>query len=132
MTAVKLSQELPVPAQAVWSVIGGFNGLPDWHPAVEKSESKTEGGVKVRTLTLVGGGQIVERLEHASEQERSYTYSILSGAPCRSRITRRPFGSVSRAGAATLNGPATSRLPARRRTMPRRQFARCTRPDSKT
>ncbi len=81
MTAVKLSQELPVPAQAVWSVIGGFNGLPDWHPAVEKSESKTEGGVKVRTLTLVGGGQIVERLEHASEQERSYTYSILSGGP---------------------------------------------------
>ena len=79
MTAVKVSQELPVPAQAVWSVIGGFNGLPDWHPAVEKSESKTEDGVKVRTLTLVGGGQIVERLEHASEQERSYTYSILSG-----------------------------------------------------
>lgn len=79
MTAVKVSQELPVPAQAVWSVIGGFNGLPDWHPAVEKSESKTEDGVKVRTLTLVGGGQIVERLEHASEQERSYTYSIISG-----------------------------------------------------
>ena len=79
MTEVKLAQELPVPAQAVWSLIGGFNGLPDWHPAVEKSETKTEDGVKVRTLTLVGGGQIVERLDSADEHARTYTYSILSG-----------------------------------------------------
>ena len=79
MTAVKVSQELPVPAQAVWSVIGGFNGLPDWHPAVEKSETKTEEGARIRTLSLAGGGQIVERLESADENERTYTYSILSG-----------------------------------------------------
>ena len=79
MAAVKMSQELPVPAQAVWSVIGGFNALPDWHPAVEKSETKTEGDAKVRTLHLAGGGEIVERLESADEKERTYTYSILSG-----------------------------------------------------
>ena len=79
MTAVKVSQELPVPAQAVWSVIGGFNGLPDWHPAVEKSETKTEEGARIRTLSLAGGGQIVERLESSDENERTYTYSILSG-----------------------------------------------------
>ena len=79
MTAVKLSQDLPVPAQAVWSVIGGFNGLPDWHPAVEKSETKTEDGARIRTLSLAGGGRIVERLESADENERSYTYSLLSG-----------------------------------------------------
>ena len=79
MAAVKMSQNLPVPAQAVWSVIGSFNGLPDWHPAVEKSETKTEGGTKIRTLHLVGGGEIVERLESADDKERTYNYSILSG-----------------------------------------------------
>lgn len=79
MTTVKLTQNLPVPAQVVWSVIGGFNGLPDWHPAVEKSTTETEDGAKTRTLTLVGGGKIVDRLESASEKERTYTYSILSG-----------------------------------------------------
>lgn len=78
MTAVKLSQDLPVSANAVWGVVGSFNGLPDWHPAVEKSETKTEDGVKVRTLSLVGGGKIIERLEGADEKDRSYSYSILS------------------------------------------------------
>ena len=79
MTAVKVSQNLPVPAQAVWSVIGGFNSLPEWHPAVEKSETESEGGAKTRTLTLAGGGKIVEKLESANEKDRSYSYSILSG-----------------------------------------------------
>lgn len=79
MTKVNVTQELPVPAQAVWQVIGGFNALPDWHPAVEKSETKKEKGEMTRTLTLAGGGTIVERLETADDKERTYTYSILNG-----------------------------------------------------
>ena len=79
MANVSISQELPVPAQTVWSVVGGFNALPDWHPAVAKSETQTEGGAKVRTLSLAGGGTIVERLEQVDDKERAYTYSILSG-----------------------------------------------------
>lgn len=78
MSVVKMSQNLPVPAQVVWGVIGSFNGLPDWHPAIEKSETKTEGGMKIRTLHLVGGGEIIERLESADDKERTYTYSIMS------------------------------------------------------
>ena len=79
MTKVNLSTQLAVPAQAVWSVIGSFNGLPDWHPAIEKSEQTEEAGATVRTLSLAGGGTIVERLERVDDTERSYTYSILSG-----------------------------------------------------
>ena len=59
-------------------MIGSFNGLPDWHPAVEKSETKSEGGMKIRTLHLAGGGEIVERLESADDKERTYSYSIMS------------------------------------------------------
>ena len=79
MANVSVTQDLPVPAQMVWATIGNFNAMPDWHPAVEKSETKTEEGARIRTLSLAGGGQIVERLESADENERTYTYSILSG-----------------------------------------------------
>ena len=79
MAKVNMTTQLGVPAQAVWSVIGGFNALPDWHPAIEKSELDEEGGAKIRTLSLVGGGTIVERLEQVDDSERAYTYSILSG-----------------------------------------------------
>lgn len=79
MSKVQVTQELSVPAETVWNMIGGFNALPDWHPAIEKSETREEGGVKTRTLTLVGGGTIVERLERTDPKARTYTYSILSG-----------------------------------------------------
>ena len=38
-----------------------------------------EDGATLRTLSLAGGGTIVERLERVDDTERSYTYSILSG-----------------------------------------------------
>lgn len=79
MAKVNSSTELPVPAQTVWAVIGNFNALPDWHPVVEKSElTKVDGGT-VRTLHLMGGGTIEEKLEQIDDHERLYTYSILSG-----------------------------------------------------
>ena len=78
MSNVSMSTQLPVSADQVWSVIGNFNALAQWHPAVESS-SLEEGGT-VRRLTLAGdGGEIVERLEHHDDQSRSYTYSILQG-----------------------------------------------------
>lgn len=79
MTTVSVSQDLPVPAQMVWSTIGNFGSIPDWHPAVEKCETKKEGGNTLRTLTLAGGGTIVEKLETVNNSERLYSYSILEG-----------------------------------------------------
>ena len=79
MANVSMTQDLPVPAQMVWATIGNFNGVPDWHPAVEKSEQVKEGGNMIRRLHLVGGGQIVEKLEKVDEKERLYSYSILGG-----------------------------------------------------
>jgi len=79
MAKVETSVALPVSAQTVWSVIGNFNGLPDWHPAVEKSETTQEGEEKVRKLSLRGGGQIIEKQLSSDEKERVYSYSIVSG-----------------------------------------------------
>ncbi len=79
MTKVSMSLNLGVSADQVWDMIGGFNALPDWHPAVEKSEIEGEGKGSVRTLHLAGGGTIRERLEQLDEEGRVYSYSILSG-----------------------------------------------------
>jgi lambda repressor-like predicted transcriptional regulator len=79
MAKVSSATELPVPAATVWAVIGNFNALPDWHPAVAKSELKKDDGGTLRKLSLVGGGTIEEKLEQIDDKERLYTYSILAG-----------------------------------------------------
>lgn len=79
MAKVSLSTTLPVSARMVREVIGGFNNLAKWHPAVAKSEETKEGTPTIRSLTLHGGGAIVERLEGKDDEQRTYTYSILAG-----------------------------------------------------
>lgn len=76
MSKVSTKMNLGVPATKVWDLIGGFNALQDWHPAVEKSELE-DGGSK-RRLHLVGGGEIVEELKAKDDSGRSYTYTIVS------------------------------------------------------
>ena len=53
--------DIPVSADQVWQLIGGFNSLPDWLPLVATSESG-EGG-RLRHLQTVDGTVIVERLQ---------------------------------------------------------------------
>lgn len=77
MTKVNMKTELNVPADEVWKLIGGFNALPDWHPAVAESTTEGEGKGSVRRLSLAGGGTIVERLESVDDNERRYSYSIV-------------------------------------------------------
>jgi hypothetical protein len=76
MTKVSMNTKLNVSADEAWRLIGGFNTLPDWHPAVEKSELTEEG--QTRTLSLAGGGgTIVEKLEKMDDGSRTYSYSIV-------------------------------------------------------
>ncbi|MFD4591823.1 SRPBCC family protein [Streptomyces rubiginosohelvolus] len=75
MVGTTASTELPVPADRVWQLIGGFDSLPDWLPYIPTSEL-SEGG-RVRTLVNEEGGVIVERLEAFDNAARSYSYSIL-------------------------------------------------------
>lgn len=79
MAKVRMETRLNISADKLWQTIGGFNTLPDWHPAVAKSEATGESKGSTRTLSLAGGGTIVERLEESSATERLCRYSILSG-----------------------------------------------------
>jgi hypothetical protein len=62
---------------AMWAKIGDFCGISKWHPAIEKCELSADG--KTRTLSLKGGGTIVEKLVKMDPAHRSYTYAIVSG-----------------------------------------------------
>ncbi len=75
MAKVDMKTDLNVSADEVWKLIGGFNTLPDWHPAIEKSELEEEGSM--RRLSLAGGGTVVEKLVKLDDKERVYTYSII-------------------------------------------------------
>ncbi len=61
---------------AVWTKIGDFCGIAQWHPALEKCALSAD--KKDRTLTLKGGGTIVEHLVRWSDKMHSYTYKIVS------------------------------------------------------
>ena len=61
---------------AVWHKIGDFCGISQWHPAIANCELSSD--KKQRTLTLKGGGTIVEQLVRWSDKRHAYTYKIIS------------------------------------------------------
>jgi len=75
MAQATASIDIPVPADQVWQLIGGFGSLPDWLPYVPNSELH-EGG-RVRHLANPDGATIVERLITFDHPGRSYSYAIL-------------------------------------------------------
>ena len=60
------------PADVV-KMIGDFCAVAKWHPAVEKCVMS---GAKQRTLSLKGGGEIVETLD--AQDATGYSYSMVS------------------------------------------------------
>ena len=76
---VASSRDINAPAAKVWAVIGDFDSLPKWHPAVAASRLVTENGATWRWETLVDGTELRERLDSHSDSERGYTYAILDG-----------------------------------------------------
>jgi hypothetical protein len=61
----------------VWTKIGDFCGIANWHPVIEKCTLSSDGSI--RTLSLKGGGAVREKLEKRDDAARSYTYSIIDG-----------------------------------------------------
>ncbi|WP_415892119.1 SRPBCC family protein [Neptuniibacter sp. PT8_73] len=70
--AVEESVKLNVKPSAVWALLGDYNGLYRWHPAVASSDRDN----KVRVLTLGNGAKITETLLSKDEGKRSYRYQI--------------------------------------------------------
>jgi hypothetical protein len=74
-SSVTMTSSLSV--DALWKKVGDFCGIATWHPAIEKCVLSADG--KQRTLSLKGGGTLVEALESWDDANHSYRYTILSG-----------------------------------------------------
>jgi hypothetical protein len=70
---------LAVPAERVWRLIGPFDGLPHWHPAVRACTLASEEGTgaTIRRVTLHDGGVIVNRLEEHDDRRRLCRYAMV-------------------------------------------------------
>jgi len=77
MATASANIRVPVPADKVWQLVGGFLSLHDWLPMIASSET-LEGG-QVRKLTTTDGAVIVERLQTYDNANRTYSYSIDTG-----------------------------------------------------
>ncbi|MCF7557560.1 SRPBCC family protein [Pseudomonas petrae] len=77
MAQASASVRIPVSADKVWALTGGFLSLNDWLPFIKTSESQ-EGG-RVRHLTTDDGAEISERLVTYDNKARTYSYSIEKG-----------------------------------------------------
>ncbi|CAL9327303.1 SRPBCC family protein [Streptomyces sp. SudanB182_2057] len=75
MASTSVSRIVPASPEKVWSLIGGFDALPDWLPYIPESTA-LEGG-RVRRLKNPEGEVIIERLVDFNETERHYSYAIL-------------------------------------------------------
>lgn len=96
--ALSVEREVTVDnsSATVWKLVGNFNALDVWHPAVIKSELNGN-GTKVgtrRLLTLGDGATILESLLSYSAAKNSYSYAILKSplpvANYKSTITLTP------------------------------------------
>ena len=70
------SEEVPLSADTVWKVIGDFEGIRKWAPAIlsERIEESPEG--KVRVLAMPPDGREVRELL-AAQEDYSYTYKFI-------------------------------------------------------
>ena len=71
------SIDIAAPPAKVWSTIGDFCGIGTWHPAIAKCEPSSKGSTMLRTLSLKGGGAIVESQTARDDTAMRYTYAIV-------------------------------------------------------
>jgi carbon monoxide dehydrogenase subunit G len=97
---VTRSADIAAPPAKVWQTIGEFCGIGDWHPAIEKCVLSDKDGMKVRTLSLKGGGTLKEEQVSRDDKVMSYTYTILEGplpvADYKSTLAVAPEGTGSK------------------------------------
>lgn len=72
---------IAAPVEQVWQTVRDFNGLGKFVSAVTQSRQEGSGVGAVRTLTLAGGNQVMEKLERLDEQNQTLAYSMVEPSP---------------------------------------------------
>lgn len=74
----KESVLIAAPPEIVWDKIKDFDNISQWHPLIVEStgDGANKPGSSERTLTLKGGGQIIEGLDVYEDEGREYGYRL--------------------------------------------------------
>ena len=75
MADVSTFEDVDLPADTVWNVIGDFGGIRKWAVLVQGESVEDTAGGKVRTLSMPENRIVKERL--AAQSQYSYTYTML-------------------------------------------------------
>lgn len=71
--SIEESIDIAASPEKVWAVVGDFNGLDKWHPAVQ---SQTASGDATRILNLGDGKLITEVLKSLDKEKMTLKYKI--------------------------------------------------------
>jgi hypothetical protein len=75
------SVELSAKPEAVWSVVGRFDGL--WNPLIASINIIGSGVGQLREIETIDGKSIVERLDSIDDLKKTLSYSLVSGIPAK-------------------------------------------------
>ncbi|ANC92522.1 SRPBCC family protein [Azospirillum humicireducens] len=76
---VREQATIKAPIEQVWTQVGPFCAIANWHPAVEGCTLRKSGGKEERDIALKGGGAIQERLMSVSAAKHRLRYTLLNG-----------------------------------------------------
>lgn len=71
--------ELAAAPDEVWSLIGDFGA--DWHPSITKIRMTGTGIGQLRTMQMIDGNEIIQRLEAIDDAKRFLRYTSIAGIP---------------------------------------------------
>ncbi|WP_049976329.1 SRPBCC family protein [Azospirillum sp. B506] len=107
MPLVTATTLLPVPARRVWPLVRWDGAVGDWYPGAISMTVDGAGKGALRLLRLYDGTPVVHRLEHVSQVDDAYTYTVIEGpypvADLLAQLRLRPDGE----GQAELHWTAT-------------------------
>jgi hypothetical protein len=75
MADVSTFEDVNLPADTVWNVIGDFGGIRNWAVLVQSESVEDTASGKVRTLVMPENRVVKERL--AAQSQYSYTYTMV-------------------------------------------------------
>jgi hypothetical protein len=75
MADVSTFEDVNLPADQIWSVIGDFANIRKWAVLVQSESVEDTQAGKIRTLGMPEGRVVKERLAHSSQY--SYTYTMV-------------------------------------------------------
>lgn len=92
---IDVTQQIHASADDVWQRIRGFGDLASWLPGVTACEVEGDGIGAIRTVSVGDGAPVQERLDAYDENQRQFSYSIVSAPGLDARANFRATVTVS-------------------------------------